>query len=64
MLKFIRYVLRNMRRNQLRSGLTMIGVTVSIFLFCVILSLNHGIQTMLAKSGNAQTLVVFQKNRY
>jgi len=56
--------MRNIFRNRLRSSLTVFGVATSLFLFSFILNINSGIRTMVEKSADEQTLVVFQKNRY
>ena len=56
--------MRNIRRNYVRSSLTVTGVAISIFMFCAILNLNDSVHSVIDKSSGAKTLVVFQKNRY
>ncbi len=63
-MKLLHYIMRNIFRNRLRSSLTVFGVATSLFLFSFILNINSGIRTMVEKSADEQTLVVFQKNRY
>ena len=63
-MKFIKYVLRNIMRSKMRSGLTIAGVAISIFMFCGILTISSSVKDMVKNSSSNQTLVVFQKNRY
>jgi len=63
-MKLFQYALRNLWRNKLRSLITILGVLISIFVFCSVLTISDGVQTVIKNSSDDQVLVIFQKDRY
>ena len=60
-MRFLRFAFKSALRNPVRSGLTVVGVAVAIFLFTAVMSLNHGMERMLRTSAQDDTLVVFDR---
>lgn len=60
-MKFLGLVLKNIRRNPLRAGLTFGGVAVAIFVFTAVLSLHRGLSRMLNTGDGGSVLVVFDR---
>ena len=63
-MKMLQYAFRNILRSKSRSLITVLGVGVSIFMLCTIVTINEGVRGTLEDSSSDLTLVVFQKNRY
>lgn len=60
-MKLIAFVLKNARRNPVRTTLTLVGVAVAIFIYTAVLSLNRGMNRMLQSSGGDDVLVVYDR---
>jgi putative ABC transport system permease protein len=60
-MKFFKLVVRNLLRSKARTLLTMFGVSVSIFIFAALLSLDRGVQRMIDQTGNDSVLTVFDR---
>ena len=60
-MKFLFFAFKSLSRNPVRATLTLLGVGVAIFLFTGVVSLDQGMQRMLANSAGDDTLVVFDK---
>lgn len=60
-MKFTRLIIRNILRSKTRSLLTLTGISVSIFIFAALLSLDRGVAQMIEASGGEDTLVVFDR---
>lgn len=63
-LRVIPVVLKQVRRNRIRSLLTIAGIAVAMFLFCVVESMREGVQEATVASAEDTTLVVYRENRY
>ncbi len=60
-MKFLVLIVRNIFRAKVRSALTFIAVSVSIFIFAALLSLDNGVQRMIQATGGNNVLIVFEK---
>jgi putative ABC transport system permease protein len=58
---FATLVLRNLRRNRLRTALTMASVTLSVFLVCSVLTLPNGLNAMLNRMSSGTRITVHNK---
>ena len=63
-MRFLRLVLKNLRRRPARTGLTVLGVASALLLFVLVESLSAGLERSLSGTEAARTLVVYRKNRY
>ncbi|MDG2031225.1 MAG: ABC transporter permease [Phycisphaerales bacterium] len=57
-------VLKQIRRSRIRSLLTISGIAVAMFLFCVVESMREGVQAATVATAEDTTLVVYRENRY
>ena len=57
-------VIKQIRRNPIRSLLTISGIAVAMFLFCVVESMRDGVHGATVASAEDTTLVVYRENRY
>ncbi len=62
MLKFAPYLLKTLWRHRVRTGLTISGSTVALFVFCFVASVQEGLHRITTQ--NDSTLVVFQANKF
>ena len=63
MIRFIPYVLRSSLRNRVRSGLTVLGVAVAVFLMTGLGALLES-RAAAIEGSSATTLVVSEKDTY
>ena len=54
-------VLRNFRRNRLRTVLTTASITLSVFLVCAVLTLPNGLNSMLERMSSGTRITVHNK---
>ncbi len=64
MFRFLPYVLKNLWRHRTRTGLTLTGSAVAMFLFCVVGSVQEGLDRLTRDRRNERRLIVFQANRF
>lgn len=62
--RFIPLVLKHITRHRTRSLLTISGVAVAMFLFCVVQAMQSGVEAATQVSAGDTTLVVYRENRY
>ncbi len=62
MLKFAPYLLKTLWRHRVRTGLTVSGSAVALFVFCFVDSVQEGLHRITTQSDS--TLVVFQANKF
>lgn len=62
--RFIPVVLKQLWRHRTRSILTAAGVTVAMFLFIAVQSLQRGVREATTVTASDQTLVVYRENRF
>lgn len=62
--KFVPIVLKQVWRHRTRSMLTIAGVTVAMFLFIAVQSLQRGVHEATTVTAADQTLVVYRANRF
>lgn len=60
-MRLLPFMLKDTLRNPVRTGLTLVAVTVAIFIFTAVLSLSHGMQRMLRSSAAPDVLIVFDR---
>jgi len=60
----IMYVLKALWRHRTRTLLTVSGATVAMFVFCLVGSVQEGLNRLTTGSDADRTLVVFQENRF
>lgn len=63
-LRFLPYVLRQVTRQRTRTALTIAGVAVAMFLFCVVQAMQAGVRAVTEVSAGETLLVVYRENRY
>lgn len=58
------YVLKTMLRHQARTLLTVSGTAVAMFVFCIVGSVQEGLERLTTGSDADRSLIVFQENRF
>lgn len=58
------YVLKTLWRHRMRTGLTVAGTAVAIFVFCLVASVQEGLQRLTVGEDAERSLIVFQENRF
>ncbi|MHC5003780.1 MAG: ABC transporter permease [Planctomycetota bacterium] len=61
---FIPLILKQIVRHRTRSGLTIAGVAIAMFLFCTVQSMQRGVEAATKVTATDTTLVVYRENRY
>jgi putative ABC transport system permease protein len=64
MLSFLPYVLKCLWRHRTRSLLTVAGAAVAMFVFCIVGSVQEGLDRLVSDEQSQRTLIVFQENRF
>ena len=64
MLRTIPIVLKQIRRSPIRSGLTVGGIAIAMFLFCFVEAMRDGVSNATTASAEDATLIVYRQNRY
>ena len=64
MIRTIPLVIKQIRRSPVRSGLTVGGIAIAMFLFCFVEAMRDGVTRATAESAEDATLVVYRQNRY
>lgn len=64
MLRFLPLVGKQITRHPARALLTIGGVGVAMFLFCIVQALHAGVERATRLSSNDTTLIVYRENRY
>jgi putative ABC transport system permease protein len=59
-----KYVFRTLTRHQARSLLTILGSSVAIFVFCIVGSVQEGLNQLTIGADAERSLIVFQENRF
>ncbi len=57
----LRYTLRNFRSRKLTTGITLLGITLVVFVFAAVLMMAFGIQKTLQLTGSDQNVIVTRK---
>ncbi len=58
------YVVKQVVRHRVRSGLTIAGITIAMFLFTAVQAMNKGVREATEASAGDTTLVVYREDRY
>lgn len=64
MWKFAPYVFKSLWRHRIRTALTASGTAVTLFVYCLVGSIQEGLGRLTADARNDSTLIVFQANRF
>jgi putative ABC transport system permease protein len=62
--RFLPLVVKQLVRRRVRTGLTLCGVAVAMFLFVVVQSLQEGVRLATEAAAGDTTLVVYRQNRF
>lgn len=62
--RFVPFVLRQIYRAPARTALTLAGVAVAMFLFCVVQAMQAGVREATETTARDTTLVVYRQNRF
>src|SRR5437867_1326981 len=62
--RFLPYVLKNLWRHRVRTLLTVSGGAVALFVYCVIGSVQEGLNRATRNRQAQRSLIVFQANRF
>lgn len=63
-MKFVPYVAKQAWRHRVRSGLTLLGIAIAMFLFTAVQAMRHGVEVATTAKANDTTLVVYRKDRF
>lgn len=63
-LRCLPYVLKQVTRHRVRSLLTVLGITIAMFLFTAVQAMNKGVTEATTVTANDTTLVVYRADRY
>lgn len=64
LLRVVPVVYKQIRRSPIRSLLTISGIAVAMFLFCVVEAMRDGVTAATVATAEDTTLVVYRENRY
>ncbi len=64
MFRFAPYVLKSLWRHRARTALTVSGTAVALFVFCVVASVQEGLDRLARSAEAERTLVVFQESQF
>jgi putative ABC transport system permease protein len=64
MLRFAPLIIKQVVRHRTRSFLTIGGVAIAMFLFCIVQAMHSGVQRATEITSQDTTLVVYRENRY
>jgi putative ABC transport system permease protein len=62
--RYFPLVLRQLSRRRMRTALTLMGVTMAMFLFSTVQAMQNGVHEATTVSAKETTLVVYRQNRY
>lgn len=62
--KFAPYVAKQAWRHRVRSGLTLMGIAIAMFLFTAVQAMRTGVEAATTATANDTTLVVYRKDRF
>lgn len=62
--RLVPVVWRTVRRSPIRSGLTVAGITVAMYMFTAVEAMRSGVRAATEASAEDATLVVYRENRY
>ena len=63
-LRCLPYVLRQILRHRIRSGLTVLGIAIAMFLFTTVQAMHDGVTAVTQASAEDTTLIVYRADRY
>jgi len=64
MFRLLRLALKNIRENRVRTILTIIGVSVAIFIFCFFQSIQSSMGDIVSEASKQNNLVVMERNKW
>lgn len=62
--KFAPYIAKQAWRHRVRSGLTLMGIAIAMFLFTAVQAMRTGVEAATTATANDTTLVVYRKDRF
>ena len=63
-IKFVPYIAKQAWRHRVRSGLTLMGIAIAMFLFTAVQAMRTGVEAATTATANDTTLVVYRKDRF
>lgn len=63
-LRTLPYVVKQLTRHRVRSGLTIAGIMIAMFLFTAVQAMNQGVREATEASAGDTTLVVYREDRF
>jgi type II secretory pathway component PulJ len=64
LLKFWPYIIRNVLRNKVRTGLTLLGVMIAVGIFCLLASIESSMFRSIDRVAQGSLLVVNEKDQW
>ena len=64
LLRLVPLVWRTVRRSPIRSGLTIAGIAVAMYMFTAVEAMRSGVRSATEATAEDATLVVYRENRY
>ncbi|MEQ9096085.1 MAG: FtsX-like permease family protein [Phycisphaerales bacterium] len=62
--RFVPYIAKQAWRHRVRSGLTLMGIAIAMFLFTAVQAMRNGVEAATTATANDTTLVVYRKDRF
>ena len=63
-MRFLPYILKTLWRHRLRTALTVLGTAVGLFVFCLVGSVQEGMQDLQRRQQAKGSLIAFQANKF
>lgn len=64
MFKFWPYIIRNVFRNKVRTGLTLFGVMIAVGIFCLLASIESSMHRSIDRVAQGSLLIVNEKDQW
>lgn len=61
-MKVLKLAYKNMKNNKLRTGLTLLGVAVAVFVFAFFQSMQSTMEGVVTQAGENNNLIVLEQN--
>ena len=63
-LRYLPYVWKQLSRHRVRTGLTVVGIAIAMFLFTAVQAMQRGVRAATETTARDTTLVVYRKDRF
>ncbi|MBZ0137405.1 MAG: hypothetical protein K8I27_13645 [Planctomycetes bacterium] len=63
-MKILKLAFKNMKNNKLRAGLTVLGVSVAVFVFAFFQSMQSTMRGVVTRAGENNNLIMLEQNTW